>query len=195
MLPHGFFMPVWRDEKSRGGYLTGRMEGDTFGGVTVGLGGVQTGCRDVGTMGLRPMSASTSPAQLNCTGSCGTGSTIVRFEGDGARSTGVGSVGTVLVHAVLAGLTAASPGSGLMGETGAALVRAVRMGSTETSPGTGLMGAGSTGLGCGVLCAMGLRPRASLTSATPSNRAGLCSVVVSNMALAVGDGVSSRTSF
>jgi hypothetical protein len=79
-------------------------------------------------MGLRPMSASTSSAQSNCTGSCGTGSTVVRFEGNGAGSTGVGSVGTVLVHAVLA---AASPGSGLMGEMGAVLVRAVWTGSTR----------------------------------------------------------------
>ena len=84
-----------------------------------------------------------------------------------------------------------------MGEMGVALMRAVQMGSMEMSPGTGLMGAGvgSTGFGCGVLCVMGLRPRASSTSATPLNHTSLCSVIMSNMALAVGDGVSSRTSF
>ena len=83
MLSYRLFVPVWRDEKSCGGYVTGRMEGDTFGEVTVGLGGVQTGCRDVGTMGLRLMFTLTSPPQLNCTRSRSTGSTVVWLRGMG----------------------------------------------------------------------------------------------------------------
>jgi hypothetical protein len=67
----------------------------------------------------------------------------------------------------------------------------------EALPGTGLMGAGvgSTGSGCGVSCATGLRPRALSASAALLNRTGSRSVVVSNMARAVGDGVRFCTSF
>jgi hypothetical protein len=95
-------------------------------GVQVlGAVGVRSGLAGAGAMGLRPMSASTSCAQSNRTGLHGTGLTLVWFVGDRAGSTGVGSVGTVLVCAVLAGLPAALPGLGLMGEAGAALVCAV----------------------------------------------------------------------
>jgi hypothetical protein len=117
--------------------------------MTVGVGSVDMGVQllGAGATGLRPMSTSTSRAQSNCNGLCGTGSTLVRFVGDGVRSMGVGSVGTVLVCAVLAGLTVASLGLGLMGEAGAALMCAVRMGLTVM-----LSWAGLVGSGCRALC-------------------------------------------
>ena len=163
----------------------------------LGAGGVLSRSACAGAMGLRLISALMSPAQSNCTRSCGFESTVVRFVGDGAGSKGMGSVCMVLASTVLMGSTVPSPGSGLMGEMGAALVCAVQMGSTVMSPGTGLMGAGvgSTGLGCGVLCAMGLSPGTLSTSAAPSNCAGSHSAIVSDMAWAVGSGVRFRTSF
>jgi hypothetical protein len=154
----------------------------------LGAGGVLSRSAGASAMGLRPISASTSPAQSNRTGSCSTGSTVVRFGGDGAGSTGMGSVGAVLVSTVLVGSTAMSPGSRLMGEAGAALVCVVRTGSTVMLPWTEL-----TGLGCMASCATGSRLGASPTSAAPSNRAGSGSTV-SNTGRAVGDGAGSRTS-
>ena len=49
----------------------------------LGAGSVQLRLAGAGVMRLRPMSALTSPTQSNRTGSCGTGSTVVRFVGDG----------------------------------------------------------------------------------------------------------------
>ena len=46
-------------------------------GVMVSLGGTRSGWAGTDVMGLRPMSASTSAAQSNCTCLCSTGSTIV----------------------------------------------------------------------------------------------------------------------
>ena len=54
--------------------------------VTVGWGGAQSGWVGADVTGPRPMSASTSTAQSNRTGVCGTELTIVRSVGDGAGS-------------------------------------------------------------------------------------------------------------
>jgi hypothetical protein len=58
-----------------------------------GAGSVISRSAGAGVMGLRPISALTSPTQSKCTGPCSTGSTFVRFGGVGLGSTGMGSVG------------------------------------------------------------------------------------------------------